>query len=59
MVVMGNLSTHGDLVSNHIDKDNFITVLFHIGQPMYSGGTNYYTYLTSNEYETLTKHIPC
>ena len=25
---------------------------------MYDGGTDYYTGLTSNEYGTLTKHIP-
>ena len=58
MAVKGNLSTNGDLVSKHIDKDNFITVLFHIGQPLYSGGTNYYTGLNSDEYGTLAKHIP-
>ena len=33
MAIIGNLSTNDDLVSKHIDKDNFITILFHIGQP--------------------------
>ena len=59
MAVIVNLSTDGDLVSKHIDLDDFITVFFHIGQSLYGGGTNYYTCLTSDEYETLTKHIPC
>ena len=47
MAVIDNLSTNGDLVSRHIDKDDFITVLYHIGQPLYGSGTNYYTGLTS------------
>lgn len=59
MAVIGNLSTNGDLVSKHIDKDDFITVLFHVGQPLYGGGTSYYTGLTSEEFGTLAKHIPC
>ena len=59
MAVIGNLRTNSDLVSNHIDKDDFIIVLFHIRQPLYGGGTNYYTGLTSEEYGALTKHIPC
>ena len=48
MAVVGNLSTHGNLVSKHVDKDDFITVLFHIGKPLHGGGTNYYTNLTSD-----------
>ena len=59
VAVIGNLSTYGDLVSNHIDKDDFITVLFHIGQPLHGGGMNYYTGLTSDEYGTLAKQISC
>ena len=59
MTLIGNLSKNGDLVSKHIDKDDFITVLFDIGQPLYGGGANYYTGLTSDEYGTSTKCIPC
>ena len=59
MAVIGNLSTNGDLVSKHIDRDDFITVLVHIGQPLYGGGTDYYIALTSEAYVTLTKYIPC
>ena len=59
MAVVGNLSTHGDLMSKHIDKNDFITVLFHIGQLLHGDGTDYYTGLTSDWYGTLTKHIPC
>ena len=29
-----------------------------VSQPLYGGGTNYYTGLPSDEYGTLTKHIP-
>ena len=43
MAVIGNLNTNGNLVSKHIDKDDFITMLFHIGRPLYGGGTYYYT----------------
>ena len=59
MAVIGNLSTHGDLVSKYIDRDDFITVLFYIGQPLYGGRTNYHTGLTSKAYGTLAKHNPC
>ena len=34
-------------------------MLFHIGQLLHGGGTNYYTGLTSNEYGTITEHIQC
>ena len=56
MAVMGNLSTK---VSKHIGREDFITVLFHIGQTLHGGGTDYYTGLTSHEYGTLAKYIPC
>ena len=59
MADIGNLSTNSDLVSKYIDKDEFITVLFHISQPLYRSRTNYYTALNSDEYGTSTKHIPC
>ena len=58
LAVIGNLSTNGDLVSKHIDRDDF-TILFYIGQPLHVGGTNYYTGLTSDEHVTLVKHILC
>ena len=50
---------NGDLVSKYIYRDDFISVLFHIGQPLYGVRTNYYTGLTSDEYRTLAKYIPC
>ena len=59
MAVIGNLSTNRDLMSKHIDRDDFITVLFYIGQPLRGGRTDYYTGLTSDEYCTLARHIPC
>ena len=59
MAVIGNLSTNDDLVLKHIDRDDFITVLFYIGQPLHGGGTNCYTGFTSDEYGTLAKYILC
>ena len=59
MALIGNFTTNGNLVSKHVDRDDFITVLFHIGEPLHSGGTNYYTGLTSDKYGTLAKYIPC
>ena len=38
MAVIGN---DGDLVSKHIDRDDFITVLFYTGQLLYSSEVNY------------------
>ena len=35
MAVIGNPSTNGIMVSKHIDGDNFITILFYIGQPLH------------------------
>ena len=33
VAVKANFSANGDLVSKHIDKDDFIAVLFHVGHP--------------------------
>ena len=33
MSIIGNLNENGDYVSNHTDKEDFVTVLFHIGDP--------------------------
>ena len=35
MDIIVNLSTNGDLVSRHINRDDFITVLFHVDQPLH------------------------
>ena len=59
MAVKGNLSTNDDLVSKHIDRDDFITILFHIVQPLHGDGTDDYTDLTRDEYRILAKYIPC
>ena len=52
------MCANGDLASQYIDRDDFITVLFHIGQPLHDGGIDYYTGLSSHEYGTLAKYIP-
>ena len=59
MGIKGNLSTNGDLVSRYIGSDDFITMLYHVGQPLHSGRTDYPTGLTSEAYGTLAKQIPC
>ena len=37
VVAIGNLSTNRDLVLKCIDRDDFITALFHTGQPLHGG----------------------
>ena len=59
MGIIGDLSTNDDLGSKHNERDDISTVLFHVGQSLHGGGTDYYTGLTSEVYGTLAKHILC
>ena len=59
MGVIGNLNENGDYVSKHMDKEDLITALFHVGNPTKGGGTKYYTGLTSDLFGYLAKEIPC
>ena len=59
MGIIGNLNPNGDLFFRHIDKKDFITVLFHVDQPLHGGGTDYHSGLTSEAYGASIKHIPC
>ena len=59
MSIIGNLNENGDYTSKHIDKDNFITALFHVGDPSNGGETNYYTGLTNKSFGHLAKEISC
>ena len=51
--IIVNLGTNGNLVSKHFDRDDFMTVLFHISQPLHGGRTDYYTVLTNETCGTL------
>ena len=41
--IIRNLNEDGDDVSKHIDKEDLVTALFHVGDPSNSGETKYYT----------------
>ena len=59
MGIISNVSSNIDLLSEHIDKGDLIAILFHIGQWLHEGRTDYYIGLTNDEYGILSKHIPC
>ena len=59
MGVIGNMSENNTEVSKHIDKEDYITVLFHVGYPTKGGETNYYSGVTSKDSGHLEKQIPC
>ena len=46
-------------VSKNIDKEDYITVLFHLGFPTKGGETNYYSGLSSKDYGESEQNIPC
>ena len=52
--IIGNLNKNGDYVSKHMDKDNFVTTLFHVGDPSNGGETKYFTGLTSKSFGRST-----
>ena len=43
MGIIGNLNENGDHVSEHMDKEDLVTALFHVGDPSNGGETKYYT----------------
>ena len=57
MGIIGNLNENGDCVSKHMDKEDLVTVLFHIGDPSNGGEAKYYTGLTSKSFGHLAKEI--
>ena len=57
MNLIGNLNENGDYASKHTDKEDFVTALFHIGDPSNGGETKYYTGLTSKSSGHLAKEI--
>ena len=59
MSIIGNLNENGDYVSKHMDKEDLVTTLFHVGDPSNGGKTKYYTALTSISFGQLAKEISC
>ena len=47
MSIIGNLKENGDYVSMHKDEDDFVTALFHVGDPLNGGKAKYFTGLSS------------
>ena len=59
MSIIGNLNENGDYVSKHMDKEYFVTALFHVGDPSNGGETKYFTGLISISFGHLAKEISC
>ena len=57
MGIIRNMNSVNNEVSKHVDKEDYITVLFHIGFPTKGGETNYYSGLTSKNYCKLEQQI--
>ena len=59
MSIIGNLNEKGDYVSKYMDKEDFVTALFHVGDPLNGGEAKYYTRLTSKSFGHRAKEISC
>ena len=59
MDIIGNWNKNSDHISKHMDKEDFVTTLFHVGDPSNGGGTKYYAGLTSKSFGNLTKEVSC
>ena len=57
MGIISNLNENVDHVSKHMDKEDFVTALFHVGDPSNGGDTKYHTGLISKSFEHLAKEI--
>ena len=55
----GNLNENGEYVSKHMDKEDLLTTLVHIGDPSNGGDNKYYTGLTGKSLGHLVKKISC
>ena len=47
MGMIKNMNNLNKEVSNYVDKEDYVTVLFYLGFPMKGRETNYYSCLTS------------
>ena len=59
MGIISNLNENVDHVSKHMDKEDFVTTLFHVGDSSNGSDTKYYTGLISKSFERLPKEILC
>ena len=59
MGIIGSLNENSDYKSKHMDKEDLITALFHVGDPSNGGETKYYTGFTSKSFGHLAKEISC
>ena len=59
MGIIGNMNNCNKEVSKHVDKEDYITVLFHLGFPTKVGETNDYSVLTSRNFGELEHQIQC
>ena len=57
--MIGNLIENGDYVFEHMDKEDYVTSLYHVSDPSNGGETKYYTGLTSKSFGYLPKQIWC
>ena len=59
MGIIGNMNNLDKEVSKHLDKEDEITVLFHLGSPIKVEETNYCSGLTSKNFGELEQQIQC
>ena len=59
MGIIDNLNENGDYVSKHMDKEDLVTALFHVGNHSNGGETKHYTGLTSKSFGHLARQISC
>ena len=59
MSIIGNFNENGDYESKHMDKEAFVTALFHVGDPSNGGKIKYYTGLNRKSFGYLAKEISC
>ena len=59
MGIIGNMTNLNKEVSKHVDKQDYITVLFRLGLTTTGVETNYYSGLISKNYGELEQQIQC
>ena len=59
MNIIGDLKENEAYLSKHMDKENFETALFYVGDLSNGGDSKYYTGLTNKSFGHLTRDISC
>ena len=59
MGIIRNMNNLDKEVSKYVDREDCITVLFHLEFPIKGQETNYYSSFTSNNYGELQQQILC